>query len=244
MLFASDLAIGQSSTEPIQRLPEVNLWRPLLGFPLTQTAWAAALVRVGTCYESPVTETPGLQGCLEDHATGTVQNTGPACGRHDREAAGCRRKFWKGLRPTGWKHHRPRVISAKLLLCTTQILITTTITHREVQPAEPIGSHRTERWGRLEGDELYPRGNHLGSSASHRRLYAQERGAQQAGQPPLSRRRTGPQRALLRRCSVMNFFLRPFNRPSHSPSDMGLPRSTLWGGSGARLYMPTNSFVW
>lgn len=106
LLFASELAIGQSSTEPIQRLPEVNLWRPLLGFPLTQTAWAAALVRVGTCYESPVTETPGLQGCLEDHATGTVQNTGPACGRHDREAAGCRRKFWKGLRPTSWKHHR------------------------------------------------------------------------------------------------------------------------------------------
>lgn len=84
LLFASELAIGQSSTEPIQRLPEVNLWRPLLGVPLTQTAWAAALVRVGTCYESPVTETPGLQGCLEDHATGTVQNTGPACGRHGR----------------------------------------------------------------------------------------------------------------------------------------------------------------
>lgn len=79
MLFASDLAIGQSSTEPIQQLPEVNLWRPLLGVPLTQTAWAAALVGVGTCYESPVTETPGLQGCLEDHATGTVQDTGPAC---------------------------------------------------------------------------------------------------------------------------------------------------------------------
>jgi hypothetical protein len=96
LLFASELAIGQSSTEPIQRLPEVNLWRPLLGVPLTQTAWAAALVRVGTCYESPVTETPGLQGCLEDHATGTVQNTGPACGRHDREAACRRRKVWKG----------------------------------------------------------------------------------------------------------------------------------------------------
>lgn len=109
MLFASELAIGQSSTEPIQRLPEVNLWRPLLGFPLTQTAWAAALVRVGTCYESPVTETPGLQGCLEDHATGTVQNTGPACGRHDREAAGCRRMFWKGLRPTSWNTTAPEL---------------------------------------------------------------------------------------------------------------------------------------
>lgn len=96
MLFASDLAIGQSSTEPIQQLPEVNLWRPLLGVPLTQTAWAAALVGVGTCYESPVTETPGLQGCLEDHATGTVQDTGPACRRHDREAACCRRIVWKG----------------------------------------------------------------------------------------------------------------------------------------------------
>jgi hypothetical protein len=60
-------------------------WRPLLGVPLTQTAWAAALVGVGTCYESPVTETPGLQGCLEDHATGTVQDMGPACRRHDPE---------------------------------------------------------------------------------------------------------------------------------------------------------------
>jgi hypothetical protein len=75
--------------------PRVELWRPL-GIPLTQTAWAAALVGIGTCYESPVTETPGLQGCLEDHATGTVQDTGPACRRHDREAACCRRKVWEG----------------------------------------------------------------------------------------------------------------------------------------------------
>jgi hypothetical protein len=32
--------------------------------------------------------------------------------------------------------------------------------------------------------------------------------------------------------------------PSHSPSDIVLPRSTLRGGSGARLVMPENSFVW
>lgn len=97
-LIVSGLAIGQSSTEPIQRLPE-GIWRPLLGVPLTQTAWAAALVGVGTCYESPVTETPGLQGCLGDHATGTVQDTGPACSRHDREVAWCRRMSWKGPGP-------------------------------------------------------------------------------------------------------------------------------------------------
>lgn len=191
MLFASELAIGQSSTEPIQRLPEVNLWRPLLGVPLTQTAWAAALVRVGTCYESPVTETPGLQGCLEDHATGTVQNTGPACGRHDREAACRRRKVWEGQAQQAGTPPPPSFISqAAATVHYPEFSSLPTITHLEVQPAEPIGSHRSERWGRLEGDELYPRGNHLGSSASHnRRLYAQERGAQQAGQPPLSRRR-------------------------------------------------------
>ena len=83
------------------------LWRPLLGVPLTQTAWAAALVRVGTCYESPVTETPGLQGCLEDHATGTVQDTGPACSRHDREVAWCRRMIWKGPGTTAPEFYKP-----------------------------------------------------------------------------------------------------------------------------------------
>ena len=102
LLFAEGLAIGQSSTEPIQRLPECYLWRPLLGVPLTQTAWAAALVRIGTCYESPVTETRVLQGCLGDHATGTVQDTGPACSRHDREAAWCRRMILE----RAW-NHRP-----------------------------------------------------------------------------------------------------------------------------------------
>ena len=35
-----------------------------------------------------------------------------------------------------------------------------------------------------------------------------------------------------------------FLLPSHSPSDMCLPRSTPWVGPGARLRVPTNSFVW
>ena len=133
----------------------------MLGVPLTQTAWAAALVGIGTCYESPVTETPGLQGCLEDHATGTVQDMGPACRRHDprEEAAWCRRKksLERAFPPL-------RFIDPTVTIQLPRVLVTTTITAPGGTPAEPIGSHRTERWGRLEGDELYPRGNHLGSS--------------------------------------------------------------------------------
>jgi hypothetical protein len=36
--------------------PRVLPLEAMLGVPLTQTAWAAALVRIGSCYASPVTE--------------------------------------------------------------------------------------------------------------------------------------------------------------------------------------------
>lgn len=122
------------------------LWRPL-GFPLTQTAWAAALVGVGTCYESPVTETPGLQGCLEDHATGTVQDMGPACSRHGRKAAWCRRKIWKG----------PSTAAPEL--CQPDCYC--------VLPRVPHHYHHPDGGG----TRLYPRSvSHLGSNTSHRRL--------------------------------------------------------------------------
>lgn len=163
MLFVSGLAIGQSSTEPIQRLPGGKPLEAMLGVPLTQTAWAAALVGIGTCYESPVTETPGLQGCLEDHATGTVQDMGPACRRHDPR----RGRVVQAQKEFGKSFPAPEWYQPNRYYTTAQNLVTTTITASGGTPAEPIGSHRTERWGRLEGDELYPRGNHLGSSVSH-----------------------------------------------------------------------------
>lgn len=119
----------------------------MLGIPLTQIAWAAALVGDGTCYESPVTETPGLQGCLEDHATGTVQNMGPACKRHDREAACCEaQKVGRGV-PNELEHHRAGVVSANLwLLCTTQ-------DSHHYHNYMPRGQDQPE----LGGDELCPR---------------------------------------------------------------------------------------
>lgn len=105
-------------------------WGPLPGIPLTQTAGAAALVGAGTCYESPVTETPGLQGCLEDHATGTVQDMGPARRRHDPpeqtrgpRGAGANKRVWKGL-------SRPCAVFGPAVATHCPDLVTTTITAR------------------------------------------------------------------------------------------------------------------
>ena len=112
----------------------------IAGNPLTQTAWAAALVGVGTCYESPVTETPGLQGCLEDHATGTVQNTGPACRRHDREAACCRRKSLERAEPTGWNTAAPELYQPSWSYCALPRV--SSLPQLRTQRARPAGAGR------------------------------------------------------------------------------------------------------
>ena len=111
---------------------------------------------------------------------------------------------------------------------TAQNLVTTTITASGGAPAEPIGSHRTERWGRLEGDELYPRGNHLGSSLYlTRRVLDPGTGCPASWTAPPELSEDRPTGGAVQARPAVGPFGAPLFHLSHSPSDMGLPRSTL-----------------
>ena len=115
------------------------------------------------------------------------------------------------------EHRRARVISAKLLLqCTTQN------SHHYHNYA--LREHDQQKPG---GDELYPRVN-LGSSASQKQKALRPgTGCPASWTAPPESSEDGSTVGVTQAQFSAELFLRPFNRPSHSPSDMGLPRSTL-----------------
>ena len=179
---------------------------------------------IGTCYESPVTETPGLQGCLEDHATGTVQDMGPACRRHDprrgrvvQAQKSLERAFppLSGINPTV-TIRLPRFSSLPQLLPPEA--------HQQ-SPLDHIALRGGEDWKGMSCTRAAITWEAVCISLEG--FWTQERGAQQAGQPPLSCRRTGLQAVRFRRGPLWDLFGAPSFHLSHSPSDMGLPRSTL-----------------